>query len=288
MSSCKLLRLMRTCNGDIIHEFSKWCLAALLLVPALALSPARGAESPEYEVWVFKWGNCGWVKQDDRTLRTPSYAQGKEYLASVNAVDGWKATSNLPGFDPLDGESLLANGRRLLAQDELDQAIAECDKAIRLSPTLASAFVLRGLAWEAKGDYSKASADYEKACVIAPSDADALKALAWFLATCPIDDQRDGKRAVEIAIKACECGDWQVDQCETLAAAYASQGDFDKAVTWQKEVVGRLRAEGKSDLAANDRLTLFNQRVPYRALPALNAGSLQMPTFRATYLDIDE
>ena len=61
--------------------------------------------------------------------------------------------------------------------------------------------------------------------------------LAWLEATCPNADFRDGKSAVEHATRSCRLTQWRVHAyVSTLAAAYAEEGDFPKAVTLAERI----------------------------------------------------
>ena len=60
--------------------------------------------------------------------------------------------------------------------------------------------------------------------------------IAWAKATCPTEKYRDGKRALELATKACELSEWKKQSyLVTLAAAYAATGNFDKAIEWEQK-----------------------------------------------------
>src|SRR5262249_19208480 len=88
--------------------------------------------------------------------------------------------------------------------------------------------------------------------------------LAWLWATGP-DGVRDGKRAVEAATRACELTDWKENEfLDTLAAAYAEVGDFDKAVEYQKKAVSSLTHELVDPSGSKARVALSGGSPPDR------------------------
>lgn len=90
----------------------------------------------------------------------------------------------------------------------------------------------------------------------------ALNELAWALATWPDRALRDGRRAVELATRACELSGWKdASHVDTLAAAHAEAGDFGQAVRLQEQA---LALGGLDDDAAR-RLDLYRGGQPYRA-----------------------
>jgi hypothetical protein len=84
-----------------------------------------------------------------------------------------------------------------------------------------------------------------------------------------VGDDRDGRKAIENARKACQLsGGKEWSYLVTFAAAYAESGHFDKAKFWEakaiemattdKSVTDKERAEARS------RLELYKQGKPYR------------------------
>ena len=125
-----------------------------------------------------------------------------------------------------------------LGKKDFDKAIANLSVAHRLDPQNAAALMNRGWAWHEKGEFGNALVDFEEAAQVAPSNPDAYKASAWLMATCSDAKYRNGARAVELAVRACELGGWQrADSLQVLAAAYAETGDFDSAIRYQQKAI---------------------------------------------------
>ena len=83
------------------------------------------------------------------------------------------------------------------------------------------------------------------------------------------DGVRDGKRAVEHAGRACELSGWMNPQfIETLAAAHAEAGDFDKAVEFQKKALSFPAFEKARGPDARERVAQYQRKQSYRD-PAL-------------------
>jgi len=124
----------------------------------------------------------------------------------------------------------------------------------------------RGVAHAKKGEYDKAIDDYNEAIRIDPKYTSAYNSLAWLLATCPDAKYRDGNRAVVNATRACELTDWsKATYVDTLAAAYAERGDFDKAAEWQREATELVDDAEKADYTS--RVELYKKGKPHRQSP---------------------
>jgi tetratricopeptide (TPR) repeat protein len=98
----------------------------------------------------------------------------------------------------------------------------------------------------------------------ANGDADALNELAWHLATSRDGKSRDGTNAVNYAEKAVSATGRTNTAClDTLAAAHAETGQFEKAISIEKEAISVLRSnENRSIYEAN--LKLFEAHTPVR------------------------
>jgi tetratricopeptide (TPR) repeat protein len=148
---------------------------------------------------------------------------------------------------------------------QLARASADFDQVTRLNPKDASGYVFRGYARFAKGNYQAAALDFQTATRLSPRDYDALVNLARFQATCPEASFRNGKEALEKSLRACELSNWESsDIVDTLAAAYAEVGDFDRAVKYQTQAISMSDTYGPERRKMEERLDLYREHKPYR------------------------
>jgi TPR repeat protein len=97
------------------------------------------------------------------------------------------------------------------------------------------------------------------------NDAGGQNALAWCLATSDDPAIRDGSNAVVFAEKAVAATQRSNPaNLDTLAAAYAEIGQFQKAVGTQKEAMALLKTDEETK-DYTSRLALYEAKVPYRA-----------------------
>jgi tetratricopeptide (TPR) repeat protein len=103
------------------------------------------------------------------------------------------------------------------------------------------------------GKHPEAKETFEKIVKVTPDDEVMINNLSWMLSTSPDDKLRDGKRALELALKACELSNYdEAYILSTLAAAYAELGDFDKALEWSQKSVALSEKEDNNEERLED------------------------------------
>ena len=92
-------------------------------------------------------------------------------------------------------------GDILRERKKLDSAISDYSTAIRLDPSLTDAYTGRALAWKELKAYDKAIADLGVLVKRQPDNAAVHNQMAWIWATSLAAEHRDGKKAVESALR---------------------------------------------------------------------------------------
>jgi tetratricopeptide (TPR) repeat protein len=165
--------------------------------------------------------------------------------------------------DPKDGHPFRERAQLYYRQKKFDRAIADANEAIQRNAEDGKAHLLRGQAYARSGEPVKAGDDFAEAVRLAPADSLAHNALAWHLATSPLDQLRNGTKAFEHASRACELSFWKnAAMLDTLAAAHAECGRFDEAIKWETKALEL--ANKQQAVEYRPRLQLYQTNRPYR------------------------
>jgi tetratricopeptide (TPR) repeat protein len=162
-------------------------------------------------------------------------------------------------------EAFNNRGNAYRSKREFDSAIADYDVAIKIAPTRGLYHRNRGNVLMDKRDYERALASFNEAVRLDAKDADAADSAAWLMATAPDAKLRNGKRALELARKACELTEWKNGSyVDTLAAAYAETGNFAEAIRHQQLALANTEFDQAEGRNARNRLALYKKNRPNR------------------------
>ena len=192
------------------------------------------------------------------------YSQRGDAYSQLNRLDLAVADySRGIELSPQSATPYFQRGILLGQKSDYRGAIRDFTKTIELQSDSANAYYSRGLARKFLKEYRSAVEDFEKAIEIDPDTAKPYDLAAWILATCPVAECRDGRRAVKSAKRACELSGWKQFQfLSTLAAAHAEVGEFPQAVRWQIKATRLVPQEMKQ--AYRNRLNNFRAGRPIR------------------------
>jgi tetratricopeptide (TPR) repeat protein len=151
-------------------------------------------------------------------------------------------------------------------QGKLDEAIEHYHRALELKPNIVRTHYVLGQALSAQGKRDEAIAEFRITLELNPDWPPALNDLAWFRATDPRPEARDGAEAVRLAERACKLTEFRDPlMIGTLAAAYAEAGRFDDAIKTGEKARAAATAAGKADLADRNLqlLKLYREHKPF-------------------------
>jgi tetratricopeptide (TPR) repeat protein len=165
-------------------------------------------------------------------------------------------------LDPAFAEAFNNRGVVHEAAGNFPLALADYNRAIELRSRYPAALTNRAGLRQREGAYADAIADYAAALRMAPDAHPTLNDLAWLLATCPDDNVRNGAAALRYAERANDLTQQQDgDYLDTLAAAAAAVGDFDRAVAAMDAAIPLTPEAGRAEL--RERRDLFARQLPY-------------------------
>ncbi len=153
-------------------------------------------------------------------------------------------------------------GKALLEIGRAEESLAPLERALAIDPNYIAAHFNLANTLLGLGRASEAMAHLQTVLRAHPDDPEALKNMAWLLATAPDPEMRDGAKAVELAEAANRfAGRPNAIFQATLAAAYAEAGRFSDATPTAENA---LRLANETQNAALVDL-LRGQIASYRA-----------------------
>lgn len=187
----------------------------------------------------------------------------KNALGQYNgAIDDYtKAIKQQPKYV----DAYVARGSAYYALGSRRNAISDYSTALEYAPRHYGALQNRGLIYRNSGSYRLAIEDFSRLIKYEPDNPNGYYILASELASCPQNNIRDGKRAVEVAKMGCELSKWKIPSYYVvLAIAYAESGDFDLAIEWESKALADPAFDKKFGEGSRARLALYNSHRPYR------------------------
>jgi protein O-mannosyl-transferase len=163
-------------------------------------------------------------------------------------------------------EKLAQTARTLAKQGLAQPAIARLTTALYLKRDAQLYFELAALRSQ-QANPKEAVICYEQALKLKPNWAEAMKNLAWILATDPRAEVRNGVEAVRLAERACELdGGKDPRLLATLAAAYAEAGKFAEAVATGEKARALATAAGQNELVTElgAEVEAYRKQMPWR------------------------
>src|SRR6267143_1172847 len=183
------------------------------------------------------------------------------------AIEAYSTTLGLQ-FDHAESHYSIANAFR--QKGELDDAILHYRLALELRPDYADAHNNLANAFRQQGRIEEAIHEYEAALKSNPGSVPAQNNLAWLLATAADPKLRNGRKAAELAEQAVLATDGHNPIfLHTLAAAYAENGDFTKALAAANDALEIANANGITSLAESlrSKIALYQSGSPYHEAP---------------------
>jgi tetratricopeptide (TPR) repeat protein len=146
-----------------------------------------------------------------------------ESVGVVRVKDKHTEATNLPS-EAMSARELLDEGRAMLEDGRLNEAIASLSRATSLDPRLSQAHSLLAVAYDRKGLHDRARKSYDRAIDLNESDAQAMNNLGWSLYL-----NGNYRAAVERLKRAAKLAPTDERILNNLALAQCRLGKFDDA-----------------------------------------------------------
>jgi tetratricopeptide (TPR) repeat protein len=197
-----------------------------------------------------------------------AYRNRAELLAALGRTEEAIGDYN-HALDSLPNDAHLYRDRAYAYQQlgQFSKSLDDFNRAIDIAPDDPDALTQRGNLAAEQGNYEQAITDLQQALAKNPDWAEAHRSIAWLQATCPnpsLQSPQEAIAAAERAAKLAPATDYLI--LDTLAAAHASAGHFDRATEFQQQALTIAPPNAVPSL--KQRLALYQHGRAFRNVSA--------------------
>ena len=192
------------------------------------------------------------------------YMLGKVQFSTGRLREAISSLRRAIELDPVMAEAYTGMGNICLYTQQTQQAKAYFAKAVELSPDDLTATAQYAELLHAEGQAGPAVALLRRALRISPGRAVIEAKLAWMLATSADPQVRDAAEAIRLAEQAVTRDHGRPQSMVSLAAAYAADGQFDRAIETADAALSLARSQGDQALMSRieGHLNSYRSRSP--------------------------
>ncbi|MEW4488435.1 tetratricopeptide repeat protein [Thalassoglobus sp. JC818] len=190
-------------------------------------------------------------------------ARGNLFLDIENFSAAIRDFEKVISLQEGNAEAYNGKGVALSLQNQYDEAVIAFNGAINADPHFLEAVLNRAYALKSLEQFDLAQKDYELALTVDNESAAAQNDFAWMLATCSDSNFRKPKRAIELALAANRSTEYRDPGfIDTLAAAYAADGQFEKAIQTCETAIELVEDEEELE-ELKTRIQSYRESQPY-------------------------
>jgi tetratricopeptide (TPR) repeat protein len=165
------------------------------------------------------------------SIKGPFVFDDVSNIRDKNLGDAIKQYREAIDIKPDYVEAYFNLGNALTKKGDVDDAIYNYRKALQIDPDFFKSYYNIAKILYGEGKIAEAIDNFQRALTINKETPQTLFNLSWIYSTSENKSYRNGKKAVKLAEKLCRLtGHQQPLALDALAAAYAENGNFNKAV----------------------------------------------------------
>jgi tetratricopeptide (TPR) repeat protein len=259
--------------GVAALDHKDWTAAAAHFRAGLELAPDNPSLRHRLGTALFMAGDAAAAEKEfgEAVRRSPDftkarYSLGVLQLTSGRTREGIEQLSAAVRNDPTDIEARVRLAEALRQSSRLEESLSHYGKATGIDPQSAEARFGYAVTLVRLHRYHEARDRLAEGMQAYPAQPAFAHALARLLASSPDDRVRDGRRAMTVTQQLLKQQKQTLDLGETMAMALAEVGQYDHAITLQREVIAAVRKAGQDGVAQQllENLALYERHRPCR------------------------